>query len=142
MTIHPTYQDVQISSIKVDKAEKSRLLRIFTSLVAFGNPWHCPSRCCRPNYRIEYIFQSSLFKSITTCTTVTIGKRYCSDIMQVGTDIFSIIFWCNDSFSSTSAHETRLAGPIQYRWMYPIERFLKKLKDYVCNKACPEGSIV
>ena len=26
--------------------------------------------------------------------------------------------------------------------MYPIERFLKKLKDYVGNKACPEGSIV
>ena len=26
--------------------------------------------------------------------------------------------------------------------MYPIEKFLKKLKDYVGNKACPEGSIV
>ena len=40
------------------------------------------------------------------------------------------------------ANEARLAGPIQYRWMYPIERFLKKLKDYVGNKACLEGSIV
>ena len=40
------------------------------------------------------------------------------------------------------AHEGRLAGLIQYCWMYPIERFLKKLKDYVGNKACPEGSIV
>ena len=40
------------------------------------------------------------------------------------------------------ANEARLAGQIQYRWMYPIERFLKKLKDYVGNKVCPEGSIV
>ena len=40
------------------------------------------------------------------------------------------------------ANEARLAGLIQYRWMYPIERFLKKLKDYVGNKAFPEGSIV
>ena len=40
------------------------------------------------------------------------------------------------------AHEVRITGPTQYRWIYPIERFLKKLKDYVGNKACPEGSIV
>ncbi|XP_026410924.1 uncharacterized protein LOC113306169 [Papaver somniferum] len=33
------------------------------------------------------------------------------------------------------------AGPVQYRWMYPIERYLRKLKSYVRNKACPEGSM-
>ncbi|KAL5714361.1 hypothetical protein ACHQM5_016334 [Ranunculus cassubicifolius] len=32
-------------------------------------------------------------------------------------------------------------GPVQYRWMYPIERFLRTLKQYVRNKARPEGSI-
>lgn len=32
-------------------------------------------------------------------------------------------------------------GPIQYRWMYKIERFLCKLKHYVRNKARPEGCI-
>ena len=37
--------------------------------------------------------------------------------------------------------EARLAGPVQYRWMYPIERFLGKLKRTVGNKARPEGSI-
>ncbi|KAK2644702.1 hypothetical protein Ddye_019897 [Dipteronia dyeriana] len=37
--------------------------------------------------------------------------------------------------------EAKVAGPIQYRWMYPIERYLRKLKGYVCNKAQPEGSI-
>ncbi|XP_043714991.1 uncharacterized protein LOC122663380 [Telopea speciosissima] len=39
------------------------------------------------------------------------------------------------------AHEAILAGPVQYRWMYPIERFLKQLKDYVRNLSRPEGSI-
>lgn len=38
-------------------------------------------------------------------------------------------------------HEAILRGPVHYRWMYPIERFLKTLKQYVCNKAHPEGSI-
>uniref|UniRef100_A0A803PLT5 DUF4218 domain-containing protein n=1 Tax=Cannabis sativa TaxID=3483 RepID=A0A803PLT5_CANSA len=28
------------------------------------------------------------------------------------------------------------------RWMYPFERYMKKLKNCVRNKACPEGSIV
>ncbi|GJS58859.1 hypothetical protein Tco_0653643 [Tanacetum coccineum] len=32
-------------------------------------------------------------------------------------------------------------GPIPYRWMYPFERYMKKLKKYVRNKAKPEGSI-
>nr|GEZ74360.1 hypothetical protein [Tanacetum cinerariifolium] len=31
--------------------------------------------------------------------------------------------------------------PIPYRWMYPFERYMKKLKIYVRNKANPEGSI-
>ncbi|KAL5728763.1 hypothetical protein ACHQM5_001808 [Ranunculus cassubicifolius] len=37
--------------------------------------------------------------------------------------------------------EAILGGPVHYRWMYPIERFLHTLKQYVRNKARPEGSI-
>ncbi|KAK5839469.1 hypothetical protein PVK06_008264 [Gossypium arboreum] len=38
-------------------------------------------------------------------------------------------------------HEAILGGPIFYRWMYPIERFLSKLKPYCHNKRYPKGSI-
>ncbi|XP_007226196.2 uncharacterized protein LOC18791599 [Prunus persica] len=38
--------------------------------------------------------------------------------------------------------EAKLGGPVGYRWMYPIERMLGKLKGYVRNRARPEGSIV
>ncbi|GFP99843.1 mitochondrial pyruvate carrier 3 [Phtheirospermum japonicum] len=37
--------------------------------------------------------------------------------------------------------EPRIDGPVQYRWMYPFERYLRKLKNNVRNKACVEGSI-
>ncbi|CAN1335193.1 hypothetical protein LINPERPRIM_LOCUS36664, partial [Linum perenne] len=37
--------------------------------------------------------------------------------------------------------EVKLGGPVQGRWMYPVERFLSTLKSYVGNKAQPEGSI-
>ncbi|XP_016728875.1 uncharacterized protein [Gossypium hirsutum] len=37
--------------------------------------------------------------------------------------------------------EAKLGGPIQYRWMYPIERYLMGLKALVKNRAYPEGYI-
>ncbi|KAL2512828.1 Uncharacterized protein Adt_18428 [Abeliophyllum distichum] len=37
--------------------------------------------------------------------------------------------------------EAILGGPVYMRWMYPFERYLKKLKDYVRNQSKPEGSI-
>ncbi|XP_074377014.1 uncharacterized protein LOC141718530 [Apium graveolens] len=37
--------------------------------------------------------------------------------------------------------EVRLGGPQHLRNMFPIERYLAKLKSYVCNRSKPEGSI-
>ena len=37
--------------------------------------------------------------------------------------------------------EELLSGLVHFRWMYPYERFIKKLKDYVKNRAQSEGSI-
>jgi hypothetical protein len=37
--------------------------------------------------------------------------------------------------------EALLRGPVRYGWMYPIERRLSALKNFVRNRAKPEGSI-
>ena len=37
--------------------------------------------------------------------------------------------------------EALLRGPVQYGWMYPIERRLGTFKGYVRNRARPEGSM-
>ncbi|XP_058761383.1 uncharacterized protein LOC131634776 [Vicia villosa] len=39
------------------------------------------------------------------------------------------------------AYEDYLGGPVQYRWMYPFERFMGDSKRSVKNKARVEGSI-
>ena len=39
------------------------------------------------------------------------------------------------------AYEAYLGGPVQYRWMYPFERFMGDSKRSVKNKARVEGSI-
>ena len=40
------------------------------------------------------------------------------------------------------SYEAMLAGPVQSRWIYPFKRALGMYKQYVHNKARPEGSIV
>ncbi|XP_028125834.1 uncharacterized protein LOC114322669 isoform X3 [Camellia sinensis] len=42
---------------------------------------------------------------------------------------------------SSLASEARLAGPVHYRWMYSVERYLSRLKSYVRNRSRPEGSM-
>ncbi|XP_025608126.1 uncharacterized protein [Arachis hypogaea] len=37
--------------------------------------------------------------------------------------------------------EVKIGGPVHYRWMYPIERYLGRLKQFVRNRAQAEGSI-
>lgn len=39
-------------------------------------------------------------------------------------------------------NEIKLGGPAHFRWMYPIERHLCKLKGFVRNRYCPKASIV
>ncbi|XP_057999327.1 uncharacterized protein LOC131178387 [Hevea brasiliensis] len=39
------------------------------------------------------------------------------------------------------ASEAKIGGPVQYHWMYPIERALYSLKSSIRNRACVEGSI-
>ncbi|KAL6587745.1 hypothetical protein OROMI_000723 [Orobanche minor] len=39
------------------------------------------------------------------------------------------------------AYEARVGGPVQYRWMYPFERFLGRLKKKMSNRARVEASI-
>ncbi|XP_025795594.1 uncharacterized protein LOC112875826 isoform X2 [Panicum hallii] len=38
--------------------------------------------------------------------------------------------------------QARMAGPVHFRSMWPVERFLKKCKGYVRTKSHPEGSIM
>src|SRR3954464_4965531 len=89
---------------------------------------------------------SQYFRELTS-TTLIVEK-----LMQMEKDIPIILckleqFLPSGFFDSMEHHpvhlayEARICGPVQYRWMYPFERFLKTLKDKVKNKAHVEASI-
>ncbi|TYK11066.1 uncharacterized protein E5676_scaffold73G00520 [Cucumis melo var. makuwa] len=88
-------------------------------------------------------------KGFTSCRSGTIRV---SDLDRLQADIIIILCKLERIFPpalfSVMVHlavhlpyETKITGPVSYSWMYPIERSLCTLKQYVRNKARPEGSI-
>ncbi|CAL2228637.1 unnamed protein product [Prunus armeniaca] len=106
---------------------------------------------------IRHLLPEDVVKSIillsrffSQLTAKTLRK---TDMFQLRHDIvqvlckFEMIF--PPAFFTSMMHvmvhlpeEALLAGPVNYRWMYPIERLLGELKKSVRNRAKPEGSIV
>ncbi|XP_057548135.1 uncharacterized protein LOC130826571 [Amaranthus tricolor] len=89
---------------------------------------------------------SLYFRSLTTT------KLCVEDLRKMEADIPVIICKLETIFPPTFfdsmehlpihlAYEARIAGPVQYRWMYPFERYLRHLKLNVRNKAHVEASI-
>ncbi|XP_042980097.1 uncharacterized protein LOC122310279 [Carya illinoinensis] len=100
----------------------------------------------RPDIALALTELSSFFKKLCSRTVdITHLSQLQSDIVIILCKL-EMIF--PPSFFDVMVHlaihlprEAILGGPVQYRWMYPFERYLGKFKRYVKNKARPEGSI-
>nr|GMC79747.1 uncharacterized protein LOC110608905 [Ipomoea batatas] len=95
----------------------------------------------------KVLTELSLFFKNLTSTTIRV-----EEMMKLENDIPLILcqlerIFPHSFFDSMEhlpihlAYEARIADPVQYRWMYPFERYLRKLKNNVKNKANVEGSI-
>ncbi|XP_052171518.1 uncharacterized protein LOC127787497 [Diospyros lotus] len=100
-----------------------------------------------PNDVCEALTELSLFFKILSGKALRV-----KEIEQIESQIFvtlcklEMIF--PPSFFNVMEHlsihlpnEVKVGGPIQYRWMYPMERYLYNLKSFVRNKTHLEGSI-
>ncbi|KAL6323849.1 hypothetical protein AAG906_005845 [Vitis piasezkii] len=120
------------------------------------------SRCVQVNERKIFGLKSHDFLHKDVCAVIvelcSFFKQLCSKVLKIDqlehleNDI--IVTLCKlerifpPSFFDVMVHlpihlasEAKVTGPVQYRWMYPIERYLRTLKSYVRNKSRPEGSI-
>ncbi|KAM3269054.1 hypothetical protein P3S67_031018 [Capsicum chacoense] len=95
----------------------------------------------------QALTELSLFFKDLTSTTLRVDDMMRSerDIPQILCKLERIF---TPGFFDTVEHlpvhlpyEARVAGPMQYRWMYPFERYLGTLKKMIGNKASVEGSI-
>ena len=76
-----------------------------------------------------------------------------ADIEQLHTDIVVTLCKLEKIFMSAFfdimmhlpvhlAMETLIGGPVLYRWMYPLEQYMRTLKGYVRNKYNPKHQLV
>ncbi|KAF5450521.1 hypothetical protein F2P56_030861 [Juglans regia] len=100
----------------------------------------------RPDVRQALIDLSSFFKELCSRTLNLSVLTYLQANIPIILCKLEMIF--PPAFFDIMVHlaihlpeEAFLAGPVQYRWMYPFERYLGKFKRYVRNRARPEGSI-
>ncbi|GKV32419.1 hypothetical protein SLEP1_g41030 [Rubroshorea leprosula] len=98
------------------------------------NPWahSSTSYSCWPVFLIVYNLppEMCMQPEFTFLTLVIAGPK-------------SLAFF--DSMEHLTIHlpyEARVGGPVQFRWMYPFERCIRKLKGTIGNKNHVEASIV
>nr|GEX56837.1 hypothetical protein [Tanacetum cinerariifolium] len=110
-------------------------------LLSYGLQNYLPDKIAKPIIEL-----CSLFKQICSATLME------DDILKAQIKVFDILCYFEliyppalfDIMIHFVIHlplEALEGGPIRPRWMYPFERYMKKLKGYVRNKAKPEGSI-
>ncbi|XP_035544633.1 uncharacterized protein LOC118348016 [Juglans regia] len=100
----------------------------------------------RPDIRLALTELSTFFRQLCTRTlSIDVLNRLEIDIPIILCKLEMIL---PPAFFDVMVHlvihlprEALYGGPVQYRWMYPFERYLGKFKCYVRNKARAEGSI-
>ncbi|XXG72497.1 hypothetical protein AAC387_Pa07g1576 [Persea americana] len=123
----------------------------------------CPCKNCSNVYyrsrdeAFEHLICDGFEKSYARCVWIFHGEKFAldEDVPDEVDDMHGMLrsaFGIQDLKSSSQEPEEgpnaeakkfyKLdCGPVQYRWMYPIERYLLTLKSYERNRSRPEGSI-
>ena len=130
--------DVKTGRLRGMKSHDSHVLMERLLPIAF---------CSLPNHVLNPLTEVSQFFKDLCASTLRIDELVKMDqnipiILCKLEQVFPPGFF--DSMEHVSVHlayEALLGGPVQYRWMYPFERFMGDSKRTVKNKARVEGSI-
>nr|GEX51750.1 hypothetical protein [Tanacetum cinerariifolium] len=110
-------------------------------LLPYGLQNYLPDKIAKPIIEL-----CSLFKQI--CSTTLMEDDMLKAQIKVVDILYDLELICHPALFDIMIHlvihlplEALEGGPICPRWMFPFERYMKKLKGYVRNKAKLEGSI-
>ncbi|XP_024190402.1 uncharacterized protein LOC112194385 [Rosa chinensis] len=103
-------------------------------------------RSLKPDITKVLLELSAFFKQL--CTKVGTVDHFRALSNRIAETLCKLEMIMPPSFFDVMVHllihladEAAIAGPVQFRWMYPIERYLYDLKKYVRNRSRPEASI-
>ncbi|KAL0004203.1 hypothetical protein SO802_011764 [Lithocarpus litseifolius] len=100
-----------------------------------------PSHVTRPLIKLACFFREICSKTLRVSDVVTIEADIAETLCELEKIFPSSFFTVMVHLVMHLAAEAKIGGPVHYRWMYPIERYLSRLKSYVRNRAAPKGSI-
>ena len=100
-----------------------------------------PKAVAQPLIRLSCFFRSLCKKVIQIHDLNNLQKEIVEVLCQLEMVFPPSFFDVMVHLAIHLVNEVRLGGPVQLRWMYPVERYLCKLKGYVRNRSRPEGSI-
>ncbi|XP_050280569.1 uncharacterized protein LOC126721563 [Quercus robur] len=100
-----------------------------------------PSHVSRPLIKLACFFREICSKTLTVSDIVTSEAEIAVTLCELEKIFPPSFFTVMVHLVMHLAAEAKIGGPVHYRWMYPIERYLSRLKSYVRNRAAPEGSI-
>jgi hypothetical protein len=132
---------VQVKECKVSGLKTHDCHVIFQRLLPLVIRGLLPKKVCEPLIGLSGFFAELCSKELRVEELDRLNDQIAETICKLEQVFPPSFFDVMMHLPIHLAYEAKVAGPVQYRWMYPIERYLRTLKGYVRNKAHPEGSI-
>ncbi|XP_075658683.1 uncharacterized protein LOC142628479 [Castanea sativa] len=100
-----------------------------------------PSHVTRPLIKLACFFREICSKTLSVLDIATVEADIAVTLCELEKIFPPSFFIVMVHLVMHLAAEAKIGGPVHYRWMYPIERYLERLKSYVRNRAASERSI-
>ncbi|XP_062173825.1 uncharacterized protein LOC133879311 [Alnus glutinosa] len=114
---------------------------IMQPLLPFALHWSLPDNVVRPLIVMFAFFRGICSTNLTQEDMDRLEGDICVTLCKMVQIFLPGFFTSKVHLVVHLVHECRLGGPIQYRWMHPVERSLGVFKSSVRNKAALEGCI-
>lgn len=132
---------VDVKSCKVSGLKTHDCHIIFQKLLPIAIRNLLPEKVVMPLIQLSKFFAAICSKELSEEDLDKLSKEIAENLCRLEMLLPPAFFDIMLHLPIHLAEEARLGGPVSYRWMYPVERYLRTLKGYVRNKAHPEGSI-
>ncbi|XP_073047517.1 uncharacterized protein [Primulina eburnea] len=134
-------QSVNLKEHKISGLKSHDFHVLLQHLLPLGIRGLLPKAVCEPLIELSLFFTSLGAKTLKVSELQKIESQILITLCKLEQVFLPSFFDVMVHLPVHLAKEAIIGGPVQYRWMYAIERMLYELKQLIRNMARPEGSI-